>query len=380
MKILVIAHYQGDGSPCAIFVHDQVKAYIKQGCEVRVIVPIAMMRKDYYGMRFSTDIIHRNIIDGVQYIFIRYISLSNFGDKFFDFNTKSVIKTIKKKFDNIIQNYEPDIIHAHTFSIDSNIGIFIKQKLNIPLVITTHGSDLEQRLQNDRENEVKSALLKTDAVVAVSSKLERKIRSLNCNIKSDVILNGCEIENKLVRKKKKHSLIYVGNLIKQKNVDVVIKGVSKLKETYPDVQMTIIGSGGERSALELLCDELGVAENITFLGQLPNKQVLEMMAQNEYFVMPSVNEGFGIVYIEAMSSGCVTIGTEGEGISDVIHSGENGFLINPDPDDIVEVIMKCENDKELKKEISRNGINDACGLTWDFNAKNYITLFEQLIE
>lgn len=380
MKILVIAHYQGDGSPCAIFVHDQVKAYIKQGCEVRVIVPIAMMRKDYYGMRFSADIIHRNIIDGVQYIFIRYISLSNFGDKFFDFNTKSVIKAIKKKFDNIIQNYEPDIIHAHTFSIDSNIGIFIKQKLNIPLVITTHGSDLEQRLQNDRENEVKSALLKTDAVVAVSSKLERKIRSLNCNIKSDVILNGCEIENKLVGKKKKHSLIYVGNLIKQKNVDVVIKGVSKLKETYPDVQMTIIGSGVERSTLELLCDELGVAENITFLGQLPNKQVLEMMAQNEYFVMPSVNEGFGIVYIEAMSSGCVTIGTEGEGISDVIHSGENGFLVNPDPDDIVEVIMKCENDKELKEEISRNGINDACGLTWDFNAKNYITLFEQLIE
>ena len=90
--------------------------------------------------------------------------------------------------------------------------------------------------------------------------------------------------------------------------------------------LTIVGQGPVRQMLEEICGKLGISDAVEFTGQMPNDQVLARLRESEIFVMASKPEGFGIVYLEAMSSGCVTIGTEGEGISDLIVHGENGFL------------------------------------------------------
>ncbi len=95
--------------------------------------------------------------------------------------------------------------------------------------------------------------------------------------------------------------------------------------------------------------------------------------------MPSINEGFGIVYLEAMASGCITIGTEGEGIADLIVSGENGFLVPPDnPEAIVKVVEWCLEHPEEADGIAENGRKDALALTWEKNAAEYIKLFKEL--
>ena len=97
--------------------------------------------------------------------------------------------------------------------------------------------------------------------------------------------------------------------------------------------------------------------------------------------MPSVNEGFGIVYLEAMASGCITVGTEGEGIADLIVSGKNGFLVPPDsPDAIVSVIEWCLEHPEEADAIAEQGRKDALDLTWEHNAEQYIELFERMLE
>ena len=96
--------------------------------------------------------------------------------------------------------------------------------------------------------------------------------------------------------------------------------------------------------------------------------------------MPSIPEGFGIAYLEAMASGCITIGTEGEGIADLIVSGKNGFLVPPDdPDSIVRVIEWCLEHPEEADIIAERGRKDALGLTWEYNAKQYINLFQELL-
>ena len=103
------------------------------------------------------------------------------------------------------------------------------------------------------------------------------------------------------------------------------------------------------------------------------------MAKAQFFCMPSVREGFGIVYAEAMASGCITIGTEGEGVADVIRSGENGFLVPPDdPDAIGAVISWCLSHPAEAAAIARRGRETAMGLTWAHNAAQYIQLFKEL--
>jgi len=96
--------------------------------------------------------------------------------------------------------------------------------------------------------------------------------------------------------------------------------------------------------------------------------------------MASKPEGFGIVYLEAMANRCVTIGTEDEGIADLIVSGENGFLVPADdPDAVASVIDHCLTDPREAEEIGRRGHVSAIGLTWERNAAQYAALFEDLL-
>ena len=105
------------------------------------------------------------------------------------------------------------------------------------------------------------------------------------------------------------------------------------------------------------------------------------MAKAQFFCMPSVREGFGIVYLEAMASGCVTIGTEGEGIAALIVSGENGFLVPPDDvDAIVQIVDRCFRDESLMRRIADAGKATAMTMTWENNTKQYTKLFESLIK
>ena len=103
------------------------------------------------------------------------------------------------------------------------------------------------------------------------------------------------------------------------------------------------------------------------------------MGRHQYFVMPSVREGFGIVYLEAMANGCITIGTQNEGIADLIRDGYNGFLVPPeDPDAICRVVDWCHCHPAQTQELVRQGVEDARGLTWEKNARRYQALFEEV--
>ena len=104
------------------------------------------------------------------------------------------------------------------------------------------------------------------------------------------------------------------------------------------------------------------------------------MSEATYFVMPSVREGFGIVYLEAMAAGCIVIGTEGEGIADAITHGENGFLVPADdPEAIVAVIRGCMDDPQRAAVIAENGRKTALAMTWPYNAEQHGDLYEKLI-
>lgn len=380
MNILIVCHagmYQDISSS---FIHAQAEAYAALGHRVRAIVTNPFGKTDRSGQCFFPAVTVQNV-SGVEIVDMRTISLSNFGEK--GLNLFFAKLTAWLHFSKILSDFRPNVIHAHTLGTDSALGAWLKKKLQCPLVVTTHGSDTAVRIEQGRAAELKPLCDGADRVVAVSSALAAKLKTCGTKTPVEVILNGFRIRSlpAVSEERAQCAVVQVGHLIKQKHFDVTLRAFARLKKEYPAAQFTVVGQGSEREALEALADELGVSESVHFLGQLPNEAVLAEMSKAQFFCMPSVREGFGIVYLEAMASGCVTIGTEGEGIADLIVSGENGVLVPPeDPDAIARVIEWCLQHPEESESIAQQGRRDALSLTWGKNAENYVKLFTSLIE
>lgn len=376
MNILVLCHYGMYQRLDSSFVHQQAKAYAELGHRVKAIVPIAIGKEDWFGHRWSASAFGA---DGVEIVPVRHLSLSNYGKK--AFNTRSAILALKCSLKSILKEFQPDVIHAHTLGFDSEVGAWLKNQLNCPLVVTSHGSDTSDPYARGEKAHLKRLCDQADAVVGVSSKLVEKLKDCKANSSLRSILNGFSLQNLPSKTEKEpFSVIQVSNLIPQKKADITIRAFAGMKERYPQAMLTLIGAGPERESLETLCKDLNVADSVRFLGQQPNAEVLSEMAKTQFFVMPSHPEGFGVVYLEAMANGCITIGTEREGIADLIRSGENGFLASPDdPQAIVDIIIWNLEHPEEAAAIAERGREDALQLTWETNAERYISLFKELL-
>ena len=379
MKILVVAHYQGEGSPSAIFIHAQIRAYLALGHQVRVLTPIPIGKRGWDGKQFG-GLLRREEIDGASYFFLRFLSLSRYGNGWFNLASASFF--LKRCWSRLLGDFRPDIIHAHTLGFDSELGALLKKHLHAPLVVTTHGSDTSIPVEQGKTALLKPLADQADQVIAVSSALAGKLHTCGTKTPVSVILNGYACENLADHVERiPLSMIQVCHLQEQKRVHTTIRAFAAIRNQYPQATLTIIGQGPQREELEALCKELGLGASVRFLGQRPNADVLAAMAGSRFFCMPSVREGFGIVYLEAMASGCITIGTEGEGIADFIKDGENGFLVPPDdPDAITRVVEWCHRHPDRAEAIAQQGRRDAQGLTWEKNALEYQALFTTFLK
>lgn len=379
MNILVVSNYHMFDNLSSSFVFRQAAAYSRLGHRVRIIIPTAYGKRDCFGLRTWKPITLKKYED-VEFVFVRFLSLSNFGEQ--TFNNKSAYFTVSCLLRELLNDFSPDIIHAHALTTSIVVGGCLKKHLNIPLVVTTHGSDTSIPFRNHQFSRLKKAADHADRIVAVSSLLKKRLVEAGVQTSISVILNGFELryvnDNDNVRPPV--SLIQVGSLNERKKVDVTLHAFQHLQQKYPDATLLIVGSGPERSKLETLCQALNIRNSVHFLGQLSNKDVFTEMSKSCFFVMPSVQEGFGIVYLEAMACGCITIGTEGEGIADLITPGKNGFLVPPDdPMTIVKIIEWCIGHPDDASVIAEQGRQDSLALTWEKNAELYINLFKELI-
>lgn len=379
MNILVLAYYGYYREFSASFVHAQAKAYAALGHRVRALVPIPAGRADWDGKRFSGPVLRREE-EGVEILAFRYVSLSTYGQK--GFNQMSLVRSFRKHASALLEGFPPDVLHAHTLGMGASLGAELKGRLGVPLVTTTHGSDTLVPYQRGNLEALRTSAQKADHIVCVSSLLRRRLEGCGVTVPMSVILNGFRVPDAVPEGNRPPlSMIQAGHLTHQKRVDVTIRALAALRRRHPEASLEIIGSGSEQERFQALCGELGVEDAVRFSGYLPNAETLARMARAQFFVMPSVNEGFGIVYLEAMASGCITVGTEGEGIADLIASGENGFLVPPDnPEAIVRTVEWCLEHPEKADAVAERGRRAALSLTWEKNAAQYLALFEALRE
>ena len=378
MNILAVCHFGLYEELSSSFVHNQIREYAAQGHRVRCIVPIPLGKRGRTGSKFGPAVA-KATVDGVEIVDVRYLSASGRGRK--SFNHNSAIAAIRCHSQKIFEDFTPDIIHAHTLGLDSRIGAWLKEKFHCPLVVTTHGSDTMRPLKSGEGHILKADCQPCDALTAVSGPLKESLASCGTETPIHVIHNGFIPREPACESRDQFGIIQVGHLIESKHFDTTIRALARLKDRYPKLHLTIVGQGHLRESLQNLAKELGVDHRVEFTGAIPNAEVFARMCQNRFFVMVSKPEGFGIVYLEAMAAGCLTVGTAGQGIADILRSYENGFLAEAGDDaQVAEILAEMLENPEKCDEIAKNGQALARSMTWAEASQKYIALFETFIQ
>jgi len=141
-----------------------------------------------------------------------------------------------------------------------------------------------------------------------------------------------------------------------KKIDRVIEAMPSVLKSVPDAVYEIVGEGGDRPRLERLARQLGVDKHVVFRGALTEVQLKARYERCDVFILPSLGEGFGIVFLEAMAYGKPCIGADAGAIPEVIENGRTGLLVKPDSaSDISEALVRMLKDAGLRCSMGRAG-------------------------
>ena len=315
-----------------------VKTWQKQGHEVRIIKPNFLLNSYIRKKPFYKDGIYGNV-ENINYI------TPFLGD-------------IKKKIKTL---FAPDVVIAHMPS-----GLIFANKLGVMYTAAVHSSDIEV-LTNPIykfyfKTELENAYKNAQKIACRSYVLREKFLSLYPQYKSKTFVAPSGIDESIIiernwEEKEKVRVLTCGQFVKRKNIDKVIKACEK----YENIELTVVGSGKLEKKLK------SISEKPIFTGQISRDEVLEKMRQSDIFILPSKNETFGMVYLEAMASGCITVCSKGEGIDGIIQDGVNGFLAE-DVETVLNTILEHPN----KTEILENTRKTVYNYTEELMAKNYL--------
>lgn len=152
-------------------------------------------------------------------------------------------------------------------------------------------------------------------------------------------------------------LFYSGRLSKEKNVPFLLNSCAKILSREKNVCLILVGGGPQEKALRSLGKRL--SDKIIFTGQIDHSEVIDHCFASDIFVYSSVTETQGLVLTEAKACGLPVVAVFGGGISDVVESGIDGYLVPQKEDVFVDHILRLLKDPQLRKEMSSKAIEDS---------------------
>ncbi len=261
-----------------------------------------------------------------------------------------------------------DIIHAHYAIPQGFLGLLLKKVKKKPLVITVHGSDILV-LGKNRITKffVASVLKNADCIIAVSRHLKRRVIDLGVEeSKVKVIYAGISFSLKNEKEEKERRVVYIGSLVKQKGVDILLKAFKDI-----DAELFIVGNGKERDNLEKIA-----GKKVYFLGEMENLD--KIFSKASVLVLPSREEGFGLVLLEAMSRGIPVVATRVGGIPEVINK-KNGLLVERENvEELRKAISSILNNRKTAKKLSSYGRKTVKKFSWRKMAHEVDCIYENL--
>jgi len=268
---------------------------------------------------------------------------------------------LASKMVDVVKYEKLDLLHVHYAIPHASAAFMAKQILasqgiSIPVITTLHGTDITLvGKDSSYEPVVTFSINQSDGVTAVSADLAKETyETFNITRHIEVIPNFIDL-SRFRKQPKEHFklaicpneeklLVHTSNFRKVKRIEDVI-GMFSLVRKQIAAKLLLVGDGPERPKMESLCRELGLCDDIRFLGKLD--AVEELLSVCDLFVMPSEKESFGLAALEAMACEVPVISSNTGGLPELIIQGECGFMSNVgDIEDMARnamFILKAEN-------------------------------------
>jgi glycosyltransferase involved in cell wall biosynthesis len=393
MKVLVLSHmYPSTANEVSgIFVHEQVKALVEKGVDVRVVSPVPWapfpVNRMSQKWKAYSRIPARSVWDGIKVSYPRYLAFPK--GWFFASSGKHMYQGIKKVVAEIYREFPFDLIHAHVALPDGYAAMLVANKLAKPFVVTIHGADAYVTVSRNRQcHEGVSKVVEAAArVIVVSERLKQVLGKKLGEVKNNmtVIYNGVSLSKaypgQVSKTDSSKILLSLGYLIERKGHRYVLEAVAQLLPRYPELRYLIAGSGPLRPDLEALTRKLGIQSNVQFLGFVPNKDLPRLLSLCDIFVLPSWDEAFGVVYLEAMLNGKPVIGCQGEGPEDFVEHGKTGLLVKPrNVESLIEALdflLSHPDEAKAMGERAREVV--LANYTWEKNAEKTIAVYREVL-
>ena len=332
MKICIVTtsfpHWPGDGH--APFIYEAARAIQRKGHQVRVIAMHVPGTKTHEWW------------DGIEVIRPRYLPekwevLQKEGGGLPEVWKKHKLARLALLPFMLVHiitvaryAHDCDIVHANWTL--SGMAAWLSQPVHRkPYVVTVQGSDIYQIHRYPLIIKFTQMVLSnSSAVIALSRSLSEQLISFGLD-KSKITLvpNGVDIikfaPGPVTRE---HYILFVGSLIKRKGVEDLLYAFSEVVHNDEELNLVIAGEGPLYKDLIKLGEALGIIDRINLLGKVTQDQVAYLMRHAKLFILPSLEEGLGVVLLEALASGTPCIASSVGGILDIVNQ-ENGILVEP---------------------------------------------------
>lgn len=269
------------------------------------------------------------------------------------------MKQSLKIFEQYVNKYgRPDIIHVHCGLYGGNVAKNIREKYNVPYVITEHSSIVMNSLLNEYDKKLLSeAYNNADCLISVGSRLRESMMNYTNN---EIIVIPNIVDTTIFSYKPSHQrdsfkFVTVCMLKKDKNIKLLLQSFAKSFKGNSTVTLMVIGDGPEKNSLIILSKELGIDSQIEFLGAINRNNLYSYLSKADSFVLPSNYETFGVAYIEALACGLPIITTRCGGPED-FYNEKLGYIIPVDNLEELSVSMErmiAEYDLFNKESISK---------------------------
>jgi len=295
----------------------------------------------------------------------------NFYDAVYYYNSLVVSKVGRE----IKKEGKFNAVHCHDW-LTMKAGIEIKEKWDIPLVLTVHSTEYDRSgwlnpnqwfIDIEREG-----MQKADKIIAVSH-FTKRVCVEKYGINPDKITVVHNAVYPLKEGRKKEIVLFLGRLTIQKGAEFFLRAAQKVKDFEPDTKFVVAGTGDMLPRLINQAIDLGISDRTVFTGRLTEEEVKHIYGISSVYVMPSVSEPFGITALEAISAGTPTIASKTAGFSEAF---KNCLRVDFwDTDEMANKIISLLRYDPLHRTLATEGKREIDLFTWDRVADKTIDVY-----
>lgn len=305
------------------------------------------------------------------------VCLLTFGPMKEEIDVKVIVMPYKRPFGGllnfsfarrIVRSFRPDLLHIFSGGVDAFLGTLLNVR---PCILNVYGTDVFDVPRKSFMHKflIRRNLLFYDQICSTSEMMAIQTMSLISDKKSVIVtpfgVDLKEFENWNSVKKNENTIVIgtVKRLTKKYGIDTLIRATYLVKSylllnAEVNVKLIIVGDGADRESLENLAIDLGLSDNIEFIGYVPNKFVKNYLNQMDIFAALSrlESESFGVAVVEASAMGLPVVCSNIGGLPEVVKDGVTGFLVEVDNvDSAANRILELVLNEKLRIDFGKNG-------------------------